>query len=175
MWRFRRSIILIAVVSLSFLVQNLLGIPTRSIAVNPDQPYILSSYLISVISHESMMHFIPNVIMLIVLSLYIESRNRNPSIYIVFFASGIVASISYIFICELSVCGYGLGSSGGIMGFLGYVISINLSDTAKYLLFICLASLLWISISLSSIGISRSVHLVGLCIGIAIGIHDGKK
>jgi membrane associated rhomboid family serine protease len=148
------------------------------------RPWILVT---SMFLHGSPGHLIFNMYALLLFGTLIEQKIGTKRFLMIYFASGILASLGFAFFYEvlLKTSASAVGASGGMMGILG--ITIMLLPNLRVLLFFVIpmsmrtAGILFAIIDLLGIfgigvpGIANSAHLVGLACGVGYGVYLLKQ
>jgi uncharacterized protein len=173
---------------LFFLLQILIPGFTESLSlVSGDvltRPWILLS---SMFLHGSFFHIFINMYILLMFGSLIERRIGTKRFVLIYFLSGILASIGFVLFQELllGASGAAVGASGAIMGILG--VAIMILPDLKVLLFFVIpmslrtAGIIFVIIELLGTfgigipGIANIAHLVGLATGLLFGYYLVKK
>lgn len=126
-------------------------------------------------AHGSFTHIFFNMFALLMFGPLLEQRIGSKNFLLVYFVSGIVASIAAAFLYPFS-----LGASGAIFGMLGALVV--LMPDLRILLFFAIPMPLWVAsigwvlidtfgLVSSSTGVANAAHLAGIAVGFAIGYY----
>jgi hypothetical protein len=138
------------------------------------RPWILVT---SIFLHGSIEHLLYNMIALVIFGMILEKTIGSKKFVILFFISGIIASIGSSFFYEAA-----LGASGAIFGLLGALAVLRPRMTIwvySVPMPMFVAAGLWLIIDLMGIlypsGVANVAHIAGLLFGAIIGFTMRKQ
>lgn len=146
--------------------------------------------LTSMFLHGGLFHIFINMYILYIFGTLIEKRIGTKRFLLIYFISGILASVGFVLFQEfiLGVSGTAVGASGAIMGILGVTIMLMPDLRVLFFFFIPMslrtAGIVFVVIEVVSIiyswfggstGIANSAHLVGLVCGLIYGYYLLRK
>lgn len=141
------------------------------------RPWIL---LTSMFLHASPAHLFMNMYVLLMFGSLVEQRIGSKRFILIYFASGLLASLSAVFFYNAA-----LGASGAVMGILGVTIML-MPDLKVLFLFVIPMSLRTAGVIFVAIdvlgafgiglpGIANIAHIAGLAAGFAYGFYLLRK
>lgn len=129
--------------------------------------------------HANTYHLMNNMIMLFAVGAFVEEALKPPKFLILYFGSGIGASVASYLYAGLDTGMVSIGASGAIFGVLGALIAIVLLHKGHYARLSWKGMLLLLALSVyygfASGGIDNAAHLGGLLIGFLLGILLYRK
>lgn len=129
--------------------------------------------------HANTYHLMNNMIMLFAVGAFVEEALRPPKFLILYFGSGIGASLASFFYAGLDSGMVSVGASGAIFGVLGALIAIVLLHKGHYDRLSWKGMLLLLALSVyygfASGGIDNAAHLGGLVTGFLLGLLLYRK
>lgn len=144
----------------------------------------LWTIITSMFMHGSFFHLFVNMLSLFFLGSFLERLIGKKRFLLIYFISGIIASLFFIFLAlafnqDLST--FAVGSSGAIFG-LGGVLAVLTPRVPVYIMFIPIAMPLWFGIILilvilwlvsaaAGLPIGNTAHLGGLIAGVVYGFY----
>lgn len=171
------TIILVAACIAVFAMQNIANITDDFVLVSSDviqRPWTLVT---AIFLHADLSHLAYNMFALLLFGSILENIIGSRRFIIVFFLSGITASIAALFFYD-SV----LGASGAIFGIMGALAAIRPSMIVWVMgvpMPMIIAAAVWASLDLlgffSPTNIANASHLAGLISGLLVGLALRKK
>lgn len=129
--------------------------------------------------HANTYHLMNNMIMLFAVGAFVEEALKPLKFLILYFGSGIGASLASYFYAGLHTGMVSIGASGAIFGVLGALIAIVLLHKGHYARLSWKGMLLLLALSVyygfASGGIDNAAHLGGLLIGFLLGLLLYRK
>ena len=188
-FRFQNAVMPILAVNILFFVLQIAikGFTETFMLVSSDiltRPWIL---LTSMFLHGGAGHLFINMYILFMFGTLIERKIGTKRFILIYFISGILASIGFVVFQELimKTSGAALGASGAIMGILGVTIMLLPHLRILFFFFIPMslrtAGIIFVIIELFGMfgigipGIANSAHLVGLICGLIYGFYLLKQ
>jgi membrane associated rhomboid family serine protease len=176
--RLNYTFLLVAICVVVFILQNLFpAITDEFVLVSKDvlsRPWILVT---SIFLHGSPDHLIYNMFALALFGSVLENVVGSRKFLIIFYATGIVASIGSVFFYEAS-----LGASGAIMGIIGTLAILRprmMIFTFGVPMPMIVAAGVWTLIDLAGMfypsNVANAAHLFGLVSGVIIGLALRKR
>lgn len=143
----------------------------RQLVVGGDYWRLLTSIFI----HAGLLHLFMNLFSLWFVGIFLESSVGSRKISIVYFFSGILASLSSFLFNDFSVS---LGASGAIFGLYGFFLARILTKTIDKVISQVFLSTILIFVGYNLVmglsgNIDNAAHIGGLITGFLIGIVDG--
>ncbi len=172
------SLYLASAIIVIFLLQQLNTSLTSDFELKSEdvakRPWILVT---SIFLHFDLVHLLYNLFALALFGTILESKIGSRKFLLIFFASGIFASIASVFFYETS-----LGASGAIFGIIGALAVIS-PMMVVWVSFIpmpmFIAAAVWAIGDLLGIlipsNVANAAHLAGLALGLFFGIAFRKK
>ncbi len=172
------SLYLASIILVAFLFQQIEPSITSDFSLKSSdvaqRPWILVT---SIFLHFDILHLLYNLFALALFGMILEGKIGSKRLLLVFFASGIFASLISLFFYESS-----LGASGAIFGVIGAlaIISPMLVVWVSYIpMPMFVAAAVWAAGDLLGIlipsNVANAAHLAGLAIGIVFGFMFRKK
>lgn len=180
------------------IIFNNLDAPIEAIdafILDPEEPLEIHTYVLSMLSHQNIIHLFVNCIVFYSFGKYVESVYDSKILILTFVVSGLIASIGYVVVFSLGVLPVSsvtgaLGASGGIAGVIGLLTVRNYkhekgTDNNKILLFFFVPVRMHVGMSLFLIlsvlavviggigflNIAHLIHIFGLLTGVIIGYY----
>lgn len=165
------ALLLCAIITAAFALQQFM--PTDDFILVADrvavQPWTLVT---SVFLHGSASHVLGNLSSLALFGLLLESVVGHKRILLVFFATGMVASIASAMLYPAA-----LGASGAIFGVIGALAALRprmAVPAMGALMPMIAAAALWLLLDIAGVfypsNVANAAHISGLAAGIAIGM-----
>ncbi len=166
-----RSLQLAAVIVMVFVLQSLYPI-TDSLMLNSSQifqrPWTL---LTSIFLHGSLQHLAYNLLSLVIFGLVVENIAGTKRFFMIFFSSGIAASIAASLLYPAS-----MGASGAVFGLIGFLAVIRpklMVPAFGIPLPVIAAAALWVAVSFAALSYpgetAHAAHIGGLVFGALLG------
>lgn len=166
--------------------------------VDPNEPYKIHTYILSIFSHQNILHLLINGVVFYSFGKMIESIYDSKVLVFTFIMSGLVASIMYVIIFNLGILPVSsdyssaglIGASGGIAGLLGLftirqykyerdgenntillfgIIPIKVHYFA--ILFLLISSVLVLYGGIGYLHLAHIVHIFGMLFGFVVGYY----
>ncbi|MHA2287167.1 MAG: rhomboid family intramembrane serine protease [Promethearchaeota archaeon] len=167
----RITIFLISVNSLLFLLFSLafedvfyLLVQINSKIINDLEIWRLFT---SMFLHGNLLHIFSNMVSLLIFGAYLELNFPKYQFVIIYFASGLIGSLSSMLFLPLNTIS--LGASGAIFGLIGAAFSILIIRRDTPLIFLGLIYVFYFVFSSFSPGINYFAHISGLLCGLVVG------
>ncbi|MFH0971951.1 MAG: rhomboid family intramembrane serine protease [Candidatus Micrarchaeota archaeon] len=177
---------LIAITALIFFADTLMGgLLSKFFALTPalvaTQPWTLVT---SMFLHGSILHIFFNMFGLLMFGPFLETKVGKKNFLLIYFASGIMGNLGYIFTAGLGSTVPVIGASGAIFGVLGALALLqpNMMVFVGFIpMPIYMAAIFWFFMELTSgvtgsePGIANFAHVFGLAGGLAIANRLKKE
>lgn len=187
------AIILLSVESISNTEEVLSAI--SDFTVDPNEPLKLHTYVLSIFSHQNIIHLFVNSVVFYSFGKVVEKVYGSKVMLFTFFASGIISAVAYVAIFSLGVLPVAssvgaLGASGAIAGIIGLLTVRQFkydrhSDESTILLFFVIPVKIHVGMAIFFIlsvlavviggigflNIAHLVHIFGLLTGVGIGYY----
>jgi len=180
------SIYLLAVMVLSFILQQIIPGYTESLYFDPStalsEPW---TFVTSIFLHGGLMHLFFNGYALFLFGSILERKVSKRDFLIIFFVGGIIGSIVYYLTIVAGIAPNvpALGASGAIFAILG-AVAVLLPNLRIFFFFFPMrmreAAILWFIIEFlgtfnTSSGIASAAHLGGLAFGVLYAYYLLRK
>jgi membrane associated rhomboid family serine protease len=166
---------ILALMFITFFLQLLYPNITQLLYLDPNKVSEVWRFVTNIFVHGSLSHLFFNAFTLAMFAPYLERSVGKREFYTVFFASGVAASLLYLFGCYMHIIrpAPALGASGAIYGVLGALAALAPNATILLFGFIPMrlrdAVVVWaiteFLLMFQSDGIAHLAHLGGLIYG----------